>query len=117
MLVQLFTASGSEMRVLGQSDVVITTADPIKSQQTCTSKFIIVESVSHQALISWHDLQKLKIIPHSFPTATAMSTCSMDSIKERLFSALEDVFLDSLLEEPMAGDPVHIKLKPGATPF
>ena len=86
MPVQLFTASGSEMLVLGQSDVVITTADPIKQQQTCTSKFIIAESVSHQALISWHDLQKLKIIPHSFPTATAMSTRSMDS-REAFFSA------------------------------
>ena len=117
MPVQLFTASGSEMRVLGQSDVVITTADPIKQQQTCTSKFIIAESVSHQALISWHDLQKLKIIPHSFPIATAMSTHSMDSVKEKLFSAFEDVFRDSLLEEPMAGEPVHIKLKSGATPF
>ena len=117
MPVQLFTASGSEMRVLGQSDVVITTADPIKQQQTCTSRFIIAESVSHQALISWHDLQKLKIFPHSFPTATAMSTRSMDSVKEKLFSAFEDVFRDSLLEEPMAGNPVHIKLKSGATPF
>ena len=106
------------MNVLGQCDVLLSTADSeSKTKQSISSRAIVVDSVSHPVLISWHDLQGLKIISPKFPTATAFSTLTSESIKSRLFEQFPDVFRDSLLPDPMIGDPVKIKLKPSAVPF
>ena len=116
--VLLYTASGSQMSVLGQCDVLLSTADSeSKTKQTISSRAIIVNSVSHPVLISWHDLQSLKIISPKFPTATAFSTLCPESIKSSLFEQFPTVFRDSLLPDPMVGEPVKIQLKSTAVPF
>ena len=80
------------------------------SKQSIKTFAIVVDSVSHPVLISWHDLQALKVIPKVFP-ASACSATSDSNLKTRLFEEYPEVFRDTLLPEPMMGEPVKIKLK------
>ena len=64
---------------------------------------IIADGMSHPALISWHDIIRL---PSQFPAYTA--ALSSSSIQENIKKKFPQVFKDSLTEEPMKTDPVHI---------
>ena len=104
------------MDVQGQCDLKISTADDQnKNTKTILSRAIVANSVSHPALISWHDLQSLGIISSQFPTSCAVH--DLNGMKDKLFAKFPEVFRDSLLPDPMVGDPVSIKLKEDAVPF
>ena len=75
-----------------------------------------MNSVSHPELISWHDLQALKIIPKLFP-ASACNIQSHDNIRDKLFENFVYVFRDTLLPQPMSGESVKINPKDSAIPF
>ena len=78
---------------------------------------IVAENVSRDALFSWHDLQQLGVIPATFPQANACSSASIDNLRSKVLSKFEDIFRDTLTEQPMSGDPVQIHLKDNAKPF
>ena len=102
------------MEVLGQCEIQLSTTGDRQDETTKTTA-IVADQVSHPALIRWHDLQPLKIIPPVLP-ASACHTSSLSNIKEKLFSKYDLVFSDSLLPEPMLGEKVKIKLKPDSVP-
>ena len=103
------------MHVLGQCELQLSSSADHPKQSIKTFA-IVVDSVSHPVLISWHDLQALKVIPKVFP-ASACSATSDTSLKNSLFDQYPEVFRDTLLPEPMMGEPVRIKLKDSAVPF
>ena len=108
--VNLFTANGGSVNVLGTAKVYIAN----KTVST-TSTVIIADGMSHPALISWHDMIRLKMLPSQFPAYTA--ALSSSSIQESIFKRFPRVFKDSLTEEPMKTDPVHIHLKENYVPY
>ena len=55
--IQLLAANGSEMTVLGQTPLYLQHKD-----KTTVTFAIVARGVSHQALISWHDLKYLGVI-------------------------------------------------------
>ena len=96
---QLFTASGSQMDVLGQCELQLLTAADEESKQTTKTLAIVVNIVSHAVLIRWHDLQALKIIPKLFP-ASACNIQSCNNIQDKLFENFTDVFRDTCFLNP-----------------
>ena len=81
---QLFTANG-----------VIETAK-VKTNNnklTILSTVIVAKDMSHTALISWHDLINLKIIPSRFPALVAQLTVS--PLKDEVIAKKLKVFQDS----------------------
>ena len=77
---------------------------------------IVARGVSHQALISWHDLKYLGVISQNFPDAQCSATSTVQ-LRDQILSAFPTVFGDSITETPMVGEPVHIHLKENAVPF
>ena len=104
------------MDMLGQRELQLSTATDENSKQSTKTMTIVVNSVSHPVLISWHDLQNLKIIPKVVP-ASACNVQSQNNIRDNLFKKFTDVFRDTLLPQPMSGEPVKINLKDSAAPF
>ena len=70
------------------------------------STVIVANGMSHPALISWHDMIRLKMLHSQFPAFTA--TLSSSSVQSAIFKKFPTVFKDFLTEEPMKTDPVHI---------
>ena len=58
---------------------------------------------------------RLKMLHSQFPAFTA--ALSSSSIQSAIFEKFPNVFKDSLTEEPMRTDPVHIPLKPYYVPY
>ena len=109
--IQLLTANGSEITVLGQTQLYLQHRD-----KTTVTFAIVARGVSHQALISWHDLKYLGVISPNFPDAQCSATSSVQ-LRDPILSAFPTVFRDSITETPMVGEPVHIHLKENAVPF
>ena len=78
--VNLFTANGGSVKVLGTARVHIAN----KTVSTI-STVIIANGMSHPALISWHDMIRLKMLPSQFPAYTA--ALSSSSIQERILKS------------------------------
>ena len=106
----LYTANGGSVNVLGTAKVHIAN----KSANIVTT-VIVANNMSHPALISWHDMIRLKMLPSQFPAFTA--AVSSTSIQNYIFEKFSNVFKDSLTEEPMRTDPVHIHLKDNYVPY
>ena len=71
----------------------------------------IARDINHSALISWVDLQKLCVIPKSFPAVVAAAVTYND-IKTKTIATFPHVFSDTLSAEKM-----KIYLKENATPY
>ena len=110
--VNLLTANGGNITVLGQAQLYMQLRD-----KTTTTFVIVAQNVSHSALISWHDLQQLGVIPKTFPQVNACSSAASDALKAKTVSKFMNVFRDALTDEPMSGTPVHIHLKENSRPF
>ena len=108
--VNLYTGNGGSVNVLGTAKVHIAN----KSVYT-VSTVIVANGMSHPALISWHDMIRLKMLHSQFPAFTAALSSSL--IQSAIFGKFPNVFKDSLTEEPMKTDPVHIHLKPNYVPY
>ena len=106
---ELINASGDPMEVLGES--TLTLANDKHSVQ-CTA--LIVSDCSQSVLVSWHDLQKLGIIPGSFPACA--NSVRIKCLKDILIKDFPDVFTDKLPDSPMNVETMHIHLKDKAVP-
>ena len=85
---------------------------------------IVVDNLSSEVLVSWHDLQALGIISQSFPASSVNSVQRLPSPTEVENDSLEkikadysDVLGGKLKDKPMAGPPMHIHLKDNARPI
>ena len=114
--IRLLTADGAILKVLGQAKLSISNNNN-KSLVEISSLMIVARNAAHPALISWHDMIKLKIIPATFPVTTFFSSSIMMDLQTSVLQQSPDVFRDSITEIPMAGGKVHIHLQPNATPF
>ena len=109
--IQLLTANGSSMTVLGQARLYMQLKD-----KTTVTYAIVASGVSHPALISWHDLKYLGVISSTFPSASC-SVVSPAKLCEQVLQAFPTVYRDEITETPMVGEPVKIHLKDNAIPF
>ena len=69
---------------------------------------------AYPALISWHDMIKLKMIPETFLVTSFFSTSIMMDLQTSVLQQHQDVFRESITATPMSGGKVHIHLQPNA---
>ena len=92
---ELRNSSNGVMTLLDEADVVL-----------CNDKYyartvvLVASDLNHSALIGWQDLQKLRVIPASFPAVAAVAQCFKD-LKTKTLSAFPSVFSDTLDNKPM----------------
>ena len=77
---------------------------------------LVASDLNHSALIGWQDLQKLRVIPASFPTVSAVAWCYSE-LKTKTFSAFPDIFSDTLDSRPMCTQKMEIHLKDNCVPY
>ena len=108
---ELRNASGTVMDLLGEADVAL-----CNEKHSVISTVLIARDINHSALISWVDLQKLCVIPKSFPAVVAAAVTYND-IKTKTIAAFPQVFSDTLDDRPMSAEKMKIFLKDNATPY
>jgi transposase InsO family protein len=108
--IQLINASGENMCVLGESKVLLS-----NDKHCAETVAIVARDVSHNVLVSWHDLQQLGVIPPSFPACANISRlkCATDLIMDEFPS----VFRDELSTQPMNVGEMKIHLSPNYVPY
>ena len=72
--------------------------------------------LNHSALIGWQDLQKLRVIPASFPAVAAVAQC-FKNIKTKTLTDFPSVFSDTLDNRPMSAKNMKIYLKDNCIPY
>ena len=77
---------------------------------------LVASELNHSALIGWQDLQKLRVIPASFPAIAAVASC-YNSLKTKILSAFPGVFSDTLDSRPMCAQRMKIYLKDNCVPY
>ena len=87
---ELRNASGSVMHLLGEADAVL-----CNDKHSATSTVLVAKHINHSALISWMDLQKLCVIPKTFP-AVAAAVGVYNDITTKTIAAYPHVFSDTL---------------------
>ena len=65
---ELRNASNAFMNLLGEADIVM-----CNDRHSTQSVVLVSADLGHSALISWQDLQKLHVIPASFPAVAAVA--------------------------------------------
>ena len=108
---ELRNASGAVMDLLGEADVAL-----CNEKHSVISTALIARDINHSALISWVDLQKLCVIPKSFPAVVAAAVTYND-IKTKTIATFPQVFSDTLDDRPMSAENMKIYLKENATPY
>ena len=83
---ELRNASGDLMRLLGEANVVM-----CNDKHSAQSTVLVTADLNHAALIGWQDLQKLRVIPASFPAVAAVAQCFQD-IKTKTLASFPLVF-------------------------
>ena len=99
------------MRLLGEASVVM-----CNDKHSAQSTVLVTADLNHAALIGWQDLQKLRVIPASFPAVAAVAQCFKD-IKTKTLNSFPHVFSDTLDDKPMCAQKMHIHLKEGCIPY
>ena len=69
-LTELRNASNGVMTLMGEADVVL-----CNNKHSVRTIVLIASDLNHTALIGWQDLQKLRVIPASFPAVAAVARC------------------------------------------
>ena len=110
-MTELRNASGDMMRLLGEARVVM-----CNEKHSAQSTVLVTADLNHAALIGWQDLQKLRVIPASFPAVAAVAQCFKD-IKTKTLNSFPHVFSDTLDDKPMCAQKMHIHLKEGCIPY
>ena len=77
---------------------------------------LVASDLNHSALIGWQDLQKLRVIPASFPAVAAVARCFSD-LKTKTLAAFPNVFSDTLDNKPMCAQRMKIYLKDNSVPY
>ena len=80
------------------------------------STVLVATYINHSALVSWQDLQKLRVIPQSFP-AVAAAVSVYNDMKTKTIAAFPQVFSDTLDNKPMCAEKMKIYLKQNAVPY
>ena len=80
------------------------------------STVLVAANINHAALVLWQNLQKLHVIPKSFPAVAATASVYND-IKTKTIAAFSDVFSDTLDNKPMCAQKMKIYLKQNAIPY
>ena len=94
-ITELRNASIGVMTLLGEANVVL-----CNERHSVRTTVLVASELNHTALIGWQDLQKLRVIPASFPAIAAAASC-YSSLKTKILSAFPDVFSDTLDSRPM----------------
>ena len=110
-LTELRNASNGVMILLGEADVVL-----CNNKHSVRTIVLIASDLNHTALIGWQDLQKLRVIPASFPAVAAVARCYSE-LKTKTLSAFPDVFSDTLDSRPMCAQKMKIYLKDNCVPY
>ena len=92
---ELRNACNGVMSLVGKADTVM-----CNDRHSNQSVVLVSSDLSHSALISWQDLQSLRVIPASFPAVAAVTRCYQD-LKTKTLSAYSLVFSYSLENKPM----------------
>ena len=79
------------MRLLGEASIVM-----CNDKHSAHSTVLVTSDLNHAALIGWQDLQKLRVIPASFPAVAAVAQCYKE-IKTKILDAFPLVFSDTCL--------------------
>ena len=70
---ELCNTSNAIRNLVGQAEIVM-----CNDKHSTQSVVLVSADLEHSALISWQDLQKLHVIPSSFPTVAAVARCFQD---------------------------------------
>ena len=92
---ELRNASGGLMRLLGEAPIIM-----CNDKHSAHSTVLVTADLNHAALIGWQDLQRLRVIPASFPAVAAVAQCYQE-IKTKTLDAFPLVFSDTLDDRPM----------------
>ena len=68
---ELRNASNGVINLLGEADAVM-----CNDKHSTQSVVLVSADLGHSVLISWQDLQKLHVIPASFPAVAASPVCA-----------------------------------------
>ena len=79
---ELRNASGAVMDLLGEADVAL-----YNEKHSVISTALVARDINHSALISWVDLQKLCVIPKSFPAVVA-AVATYNDIKTKTIATV-----------------------------
>ena len=96
------------MHLVGEARVV--------DKHSTVTTVLVAPELNHCALIGWQDLQRLHVIPASFPAVAAVASC-FSSLRTKTLSAFSSVFSDSLDKKPMCANNMKIFLKPNSIPY
>ena len=107
----LRSASNGVMHLVGKAQVIM-----CKNKHSAISTVLVASDLNHSALIGWQDLQKLHVIPASFPEVAAVARC-FQSLKNKTLSVFSSVFSDSLDNKPMCANNMKIYLKENSVPY
>ena len=110
-LTELRNASNGVMSLLGEADAVL-----CNEKHSSLSVVLVASDLNHSALIGWQDLQKLRVIPASFPVVAAVAQCFKD-VKTKTLSAFPSVFSDTLDNKPQCAKDMKIYLKDNFVPY
>ena len=80
------------MRLLGEAKVVL-----CNDRHSTHSTVLVPADLNHASLIGWQDLQKLRVIPASFPAVAAAAQCFKDIKIKTLSGKSRYVFFPSVL--------------------
>ena len=72
-MTELRNASNGIMTLMGEADIVL-----CNEKHSACAVVLVASDINHSALIGWQDLQKLRVIPASFPAVAAVAQCFRD---------------------------------------
>ena len=98
--IQLFSANGGQMTVLGSSQIILKTKSTIIKTEA-----LMTTNLAHPMLLSWHDLIRLNIINSNFPQ-TVNSMASLTCLE--ILDNYPSIFKDALDSKPMLSEKVHL---------
>ena len=108
---ELRNASNCVMRLVGEARV-----DLCNVKHSAVSTVLVSPELNHNASIGWQDLQKLRVIPATFPAVAAVAAC-FASMRTKTLNSFSHVFSDSLDNKPMCVDEMKIFLNANSVPY
>ena len=99
------------MSLLVEADAVL-----CNEKHSAQTVVLVASDLNHSALIGWQDLQKLRVIPASFPAVAAVAQCFKD-VKTKTLLAFPTVFSDTPDNKPMCAQDMKIYLKDNCVPY
>ena len=106
-MTELRNASNGVMNLLGEAEIVVTCND----KQSVTSTVLVAFDLNHSALISWQDLQKLRVILPCFQLMQLLLAVS------RTLPVFSSVFYDTLDNKPTCAQKMKIFFKDNSVPY